>query len=133
MRLKLYSIKNDLLELEIHPVRPNIIIAEIYFDGAWHPWHPQWQPLEIKGFHEDFDTVNNKLIEYYKAEKNSCTVEGGAVTRLPGRAELTTNEEEWKLNHCKIVDCQIDDEHKTIVLKLGYDEVCYKNLVERKG
>lgn len=39
MKLNLYSIKNDLLKLDMHLVRPNIKIAEIYFENAWYPWH----------------------------------------------------------------------------------------------
>ena len=128
MNLKLYSMKNDLLELSINPTRPELKIAEIFFDGAYHPWHVEWQKLEIKDFHADFETVKNKIIEYYKAEKESCTLENGATVRKPGRAELVTAEEEWQLQNCKIVDCNIDEDNKAIKLGLLYDGVCYKAL-----
>jgi len=132
MDLKLYSMKNDLLELIITPVRPNIKIAEIFFEEAWHPWHAAWEILQIKEFKEDFETVQNKIIEYYKAEKASCTLESGATLRKPGRAALTTSDEEWRLENCKITDCQIDEEKKTIVLDLWFDGVCYKSFVTRE-
>lgn len=128
MNLKLYSMKNDLLELSIEPVRPEIKIAEIFFEDLWHPWHCDWQKLIIKDFHADFETVKNKIIQYYKDEKTSCTLENGATIRKPGRAELSTTEEEWLLQNCKIVDCQIDEENKKIELGLWYDGVSYKVL-----
>lgn len=120
--------KNDLLELSIEPIVPQIKIAEIYFEDAWHPWHVEWQKLIIKDFHADFETVKSKIIQFYKDEKASCTLENGATIRKPGYAELTTEEEEWRLGHCKIVDCQIDEENKKIELALWYDEVSYKVL-----
>ncbi len=127
MNLKLYSMNNDLLELSIEPVRPEVKIAEIFFDDAWHPWHPHWQALEINEFKTDFETVQAKIIQYYKDEKASCTLDNGATVRRPGRAELTTADEEWKLGNCKIVDFQVDEEKKKIKLSLSYDEVSYRS------
>lgn len=119
--------KNDLLELEIHEVKPEIHFAEIFFDGCWHPWHSSLQLLEIKHFYEDFEIVKNKLIEYYKAETADWRT---APIIRGGKAELTTNEGEFNLENCKIVDCDIDEDTITINLKLSYDGIsykCYKN------
>ncbi len=130
MNLKLYSIKNDLLELSIEPVRPNIKIVEIHLEDGWHPWHCEWQKLKISNFDEDFETVKNKIIEYYKAETASCTLDCGAVTRKPGMAKLTADyeecTEEWQLENCKIVDCDIDDDNKKISIELWYDGARYE-------
>ena len=120
--------KNDLLELSIESVRPNLKIAEIFFEDAWHPWHVQWLNLEINKFLEDFEIVKNKLIQYYKDEKASCTLENGATIRKPGRAVLETAEEEWRFDNCKIVDCQINEENKKVGLSLWFDGVSYKIL-----
>jgi hypothetical protein len=129
MILKLYSIANDLLELPLSTFpRPNIKIVEIYFDNNWHPWHGVWEPLKITDFKEDFETVKNKIIEYYKAETLNCAIEG-AVRRLPGYAMLLvpTYGEEWRLNNCKISDCNIDEKNKSVTIELSFDGVDYKN------
>jgi len=131
MELKLYSIKNDVLELSIKPVRPNITIGEIFFDDAWHPWHAHWEMLEIKEFDEEFEIVRDKIIQYYKDEKASCTLENGATLRKPGRATLTTCHEEWGLGNCKITQCEINEPDKTVKLGLVFDEVQYKSLMEQ--
>lgn len=132
MLLKLYSIKDDLLELAAESVRPNIKIAEIFYDGEWHPWHGTWEPLKITKFDEDFKVVRDKLIQYYKSEKSSCSLENGATIRKPGHALLLTDYgEEWRLGNCKISECNIDENNESVILELSFDEVSYKTNMEK--
>ena len=127
MLLKLYSIEGDLLELSTDNVYPHVNIVEIFYDGAYHPWHPIWEPLRIEKFNEDFDTVVNKVVEYYKAEKTSCTLENGTIVRRPGHAVLLTDfGEEWSLGNCKVSKFDVDENNKSVLMELSFDEVCYK-------
>jgi len=128
MLLKLYSMKGDLLELSTDNVRPHVKIVEIFVDGAYHPWHPTWEPLRIEKFNEDFDTVVNKVVEYYKAEKASCMLEhGGAIIRRPGHAVLLTDfGEEWSLSNCKVSKFDVDENNKSVVMELSFDAVDYE-------
>lgn len=129
MLLQLYSIASDLLELPLSTYpRPNIKIVELYFDGSWHPWHGLWDRLKITDFSEDFETVRNKIVEYYKAETANCAIEG-ATRRLPGYALLLEPKygEKWRLNNCVISDCSIDEKNKSVTIELAFDGVHYKN------
>jgi hypothetical protein len=114
------------LELSIKPVKPNLTIGEIYFDDAWHPWHTQWELLEIKEFNQEFEVVRDRIIQFYKDEKASCTLESGVTLRKPGRATMTSSDEEWGLGNCKITQCEINEPDKTVKLGLVFDEVQYK-------
>ena len=107
-------------------VRPNVKIVELFFDGSWHPWHGTWESLKVTEFKEEFEIVKDKIIEYYKAEKLSCTLENGATIRKPGYAILLTDYgEEWLLCNCKISECDIDEKTRNITLEFSFDEVAY--------
>ena len=119
MKLKLYSALNDLLELDIVNVRPNLQPGEIFFEGEYHPWHASWEPLHINAFHEDYHAVKNKIIDFYKKETSN-------LEKKSGHAELITDYNEvWTLNNCKVYDCKSDDIKMHIDLILFFNEVMY--------
>lgn len=124
MKLELRSLHNDLLELEIEGVRPQLTICEILIDGTYHPWHTTWENIKINNFLETFDIVKNKIINYYKAETASFKQPSGVVARLPGIGKLITDDEEWELLNCKVVDTKLES---IPYLELAFDGVKYKN------
>jgi hypothetical protein len=134
MKLELHSVKDDVFEVETGWKRPMLKICEIYFDGAYHPWHWNWENLVIDDFVEDFEIVKEKIVDYYKAENLSCRLpredcidDTPVYQRRPGWARLSATGEEWELRNCKIVGCDIDNENKKIRLELKFDEAGYKS------
>lgn len=129
MKLKLYSHKFDLLELEIGPVRPSISFCEILVDGAWYTWYSKWDELVIKDFHESPEVVKNKIVEFYKADRANSKVEtndGSDCHKwIPGHAQLIDNVETWTLKNCKIVNCNLTKE--PISITLCFDGANYIN------
>ena len=125
MRFKLFSSYGDFLELNAETVRPSVNVTEIYFDGAFHPWNTTCVPLEMRSFEESFDTVKGKLIEFYKTDMQKWR-DSGFEAKAPYKAELSEGNQVWKLNRCKFSECEINEDNKTIYLKVNYDGVGYE-------
>lgn len=128
-RLKIYSGHGDLLELNTKtPARPTIRICEICVDGHMEPWHPQWENLPITDFVEDYQTVKDKVIEFYKSETKSSQ-DGPVVKRIPGEAEIYSEfdncNETWNLRNCRVVGCDFLDGEEKVVLELAFDGANY--------
>jgi len=135
MKLELRSLNNDLLELEVVDVRPKITIGEIVIDGRYYPktiklisllyiWNAVWENIKIEQFLETNETVKNKVISFYKAETESSKDSQGIVQRRPGTAKLITDDEEWELFNCNIVDTRLEP---NLWIELAYDGAKYKN------
>lgn len=124
MKLEIHSMKDDALYLDIEVVRPKLYIGGLEVNDDWQPWHATWQSLKINKFNEEFETVKDKIITFYKME-GTRNPQSGCTTRSAGWGKISNEGEQWLLQNLKILHCKIVDMDQSIELELIFDGAKY--------
>jgi len=125
MKLKLQSAHDDILELEIGNITPQLNMGEISVGGDSMIWHACWSNMIIKEFKEDLETVKKKVIDFYNAESKNSK-KGEVFVRKPGKAELSTEYEKFELLKCKPMNFKVLS-NGSAYLELNFDGCKYFN------